>query len=103
MQSKGYSTRISERDGIQGWFGKGRDVLKSAGVTYIQELRVYRGDERIAGVYLATGNLTSDAEQIIAAKLSTRVHRSGNTIYFKAYIREPEQDNVDIHAWLAAF
>ena len=103
LQSKGYSTRISERDGIQGWFGKGRDVLKSAGVTDIQELRVYRGDERIAGVYLATGNLTSDAEQIIAAKLSTRVQRSGNTIYFKAYIREPEQDNVDIHAWLAAF
>jgi hypothetical protein len=103
LQSRGYSTKITAREGIQGWFGKGREVLKAAGVTDIQELRVYRGDDRIAGVYLATGNLTSDAEQIIAAKLSTRVQRSGNTIYFKAYIREPEQDNLDIQTWLAAF
>ncbi|GBL29874.1 hypothetical protein EMGBS10_10240 [Opitutia bacterium] len=103
LQSKGYTTRISDRDRIEGWFGSGRDVLRGTGVTEIKELRVYRGDDRVAGVYLATGNLTSDAEQIVATKLSTRVERSGNTIYFKAYIREPAQDNVDIKAWLAAF
>lgn len=103
LQSKGYTTRISDRDRIEGWFGNGRDVLRGTGVTEIKELRVYRGDDRVAGVYLATGNLTSDAEQVIATKLSTRVERSGNTIYFKAYIREPAQDNVDIKAWLAAF
>jgi len=103
LQSKGYTTRISDRDGIQGYFGHVRDVLRGTGVTEIKELRVYRGEERVAGVYLATGNLTSDAEQVIATKLATRVERSGNTVYFKAYFREPAQDDVDFTAWLAAF
>ena len=103
LQAKGYTTRVFDRDRIEGRAGNAVDVLKGTGVTELNELRVYNGDNRIAGVYVASGNLTSNAEQIIASKLSTRVLRSGHNVYFKAYIREPEQTDVDIHAWLAAF
>jgi hypothetical protein len=103
LQSKGYATRVSERDGIQGWFGNGRAVLKEAGVTEIKEMRVFRGDERVAGVYIAHGNFNGDSARIIATKLSTRAERAGDTIYFKAYTREPERDNVDLKAWLETF
>ena len=101
LKSKGYSTRVSDRTGLSGFID--RTALKEAGIIEIKEIRVYRGDERVAGVFIATGNLSSNSEQIVAARLSTRTLRNGDKIFFKAYIREPEQENLDINAWLNAF
>ncbi len=101
LKSKGYSTRVSDRTGLSGFID--RTALKEAGIIEIKEIRVYRGDERVAGVFIATGNLSANSEQIVAARLSTRTLRNGDKIFFKAYIREPEQENLDINAWLNAF
>jgi hypothetical protein len=101
LKAKGYSTRISDRDGIGGFVD--RALIKEAGVIEVKEIRVYRGDNRIGGVFVATGNLHANSEQIIAARLGTRTLRNGDKIFFHAYIREPEQDNLDINAWLNAF
>ncbi len=101
LKSKGYSTRVSDRTGLTGFID--RTALKEAGIIEIKEIRVYRGDERVAGVFIATGNLSSNSEQIVAGRLSTRTLRNGDKIFFKAYIREPEQENLDINAWLNSF
>ncbi len=101
LRTKGYTTRISDRGGFSGFVD--RAVLKEAGVIEIKEIRVYRGDQRVAGVFVATGNLSGNSEQIIAGRLSTRTLRNGDKIFFKAYIREPEQENLDINAWLNSF
>jgi hypothetical protein len=101
LLTKGYTTRLSDRGGFSGFID--RAVLKEAGIIEIKEIRVYRGDQRVAGVFVATGNLSVNSEQIVAGKLSTRTLRSGDKIFFKAYIREPEQENMDINAWLNSF
>ena len=101
LKSKGYTTRVSDRTGLSGFID--RAVLKEAGIIEINEIRVYRGDERVAGVFVATGNLSANSEQLVAARLATRTLRNGDKIFFKAYIREPEQDNMDINQWLSSF
>jgi hypothetical protein len=101
LKSKGYTTRVSDRTGLSGFID--RAVLKEAGIIEINELRVYRGDERVAGVFVATGNLSANSEQLVAARLATRTLRNGDKIFFKAYIREPEQENMDINQWLSSF
>jgi hypothetical protein len=101
LKSKGYTTRVTDRTGLSGFID--RAVLKEAGIIEINEIRVYRGDERVAGVFVATGNLSANSEQIVAGRLSTRTLRNGDKIFFKAYIREPEQENLDINAWLNSF
>ena len=101
LKSKGYTTRVSDRTGLSGFID--RAVLKEAGIIEINEIRVYRGDERVAGVFVATGNLSANSEQLIAARLATRTLRNGDKIFFKAYIREPEQENMDINQWLSSF
>ena len=101
LKSKGYTTRVSDRVGLVGFIDKA--VLKEAGIIEINEIRVYRGDERVAGVFFATGNLSANSEQLVAGRLGTRTLRNGDKIFFKAYIRNPEQENMDINAWLNAF
>ena len=101
LKSKGYTTRVSDRTGLSGFID--RAVLKEAGIIEINEIRVYRGDERVAGVFVATGNLSANSEQLVAARLATRTLRNGDKIFFKAYIREPEQENMDINQWLSSF
>lgn len=101
LKSKGYTTRVSDRVGFSGFIDKA--VLKEAGIIEINEIRVYRGDERVAGVFFATGNLSANSEQLVAGRLGTRTLRNGDKIFFKAYIRNPEQENMDINAWLNAF
>ncbi len=101
LKAKGYTTRVSDRTGLSGFID--RAVLKEAGIIEINEVRVYRGDERIAGVFFATGNLSANSEQLVAGRLATRTLRNGDKIFFKAYIREPEQENLDINAWLNSF
>ena len=101
LKAKGYTTRISDRDGIGGFVD--RALLKEAGIIEVKEIRVYRGDNRVAGVFIATGNLQANSEQLIAGRLGTRTLRNGDKIFFRAYIREPEQENLDINAWLNAF
>jgi hypothetical protein len=101
LKSKGYTTRVTDRTGLSGFID--RAVLKEAGIIEINEIRVYRGDERVAGVFVATGNLSANSEQLVAARLATRTLRNGDKIFFKAYIREPEQENLDINAWLNSF
>jgi hypothetical protein len=101
LKSKGYTTRVTDRTGLSGFID--RAVLKEAGIIEINEIRVYRGDERVAGVFVATGNLSANSEQLVAARLATRTLRNGDKIFFKAYIREPEQENMDINAWLNSF
>jgi hypothetical protein len=101
LKAKGYSTRISDRDGFGGFID--RALLKEAGIIEVKEIRVYRGDNRVAGVFIATGNLQANSEQIIAARLGTRTLRNGDKIFFKAYIREPAQENLDINDWLNSF
>ena len=78
-------------------------AMADAGVREIGYIKVYRGDKRIAGVYYATGALTSASEEIIAGQLGTRTLRSGDKIFFKAYNRDTGQDNLDINAWLNSF
>ena len=101
LKSKGYTTRVTDRTGLSGFID--RAVLKEAGIIEINEIRVYRGDERVAGVFVATGNLSANSEQLVAARLATRTLRNGDKIFFKAYIREPEQENMDINQWLSSF
>ena len=101
LKSKGYTTHVSDRTGLSGFID--RAVLKEAGIIEINEIRVYRGDERVAGVFVATGNLSANSEQLVAARLATRTLRNGDKIFFKAYIREPEQENMDINQWLSSF
>lgn len=101
LKSKGYTTRVSDRVGFSGFIDKA--VLKEAGIIEINEIRVYRGDERVAGVFFATGNLSANSEQLVAGRLATRTLRNGDKIFFKAYIRNPEQENMDVNAWLNAF
>lgn len=101
LKSKGYTTRVSDRTGLSGFID--RTALKEAGIIEINEIRVYRGDERVAGVFVATGNLSANSEQLVAARLATRTLRNGDKIFFKAYIRSPEQDNMDINQWLSSF
>lgn len=101
LEAKGYSVRVIEHDGFQGFVG--RAVLKEAGVIEIRELKVYRQGNKVGGVYVATGNLVSNAEQIIAMKMSTRAARSGNNIFFKAYTSDPDKEDIDVQAWLNSF
>lgn len=101
LKAKGYTTRVSDRNGLTGFID--RTALKEAGIIEIYEIRVYRGENRVAGVFVATGNLSANSEQNVAARLSTRTLRNGDKIFFKAYIREPEQENMDINAWLNSF
>jgi hypothetical protein len=101
LKSKGYTTRVSDHVGFSGFIDKA--VLKEAGIIEINEIRVYRGEERVAGVFFATGNLSANSEQLVAGRLATRTLRNGDKIFFKAYIRNPEQENMDINAWLNAF
>jgi hypothetical protein len=101
LKAKGYTTRLSERDGFGGFVD--RALLKEAGIIEVKEIRVYRGDERVAGVFIATGNLQANSEQLIAGRLSTRTVRNGDRIFFRAYIREPAQENLDINTWLNSF
>jgi len=101
LKAKGYTTLISERDGLGGFVD--RALLKEAGIIEIKELRVYRDGNRIAGVLFATGNLHANSEQLIASRLGTRTVRNGDKIFFRAYIREPAQENLDINEWMKAF
>jgi len=101
LKAKGYTTRVSDRSGLTGFID--RAALKEAGIIEINEIRVYRGEDRVAGVFIATGNLSANSEQIVAGRLSTRTLRNGDKIFFKAYIREPAQENMDINAWLNSF
>lgn len=101
VRAKGYTTRVSDRDGLGGFLD--RALLKEAGVIEVKELRVYRGEDRVGGVFIATGNLNANSEQLIAGRLGTRVLRNGDKIFFRAHILEPAQENVDINAWLNAF
>jgi hypothetical protein len=101
LKAKGYTTHLSERDGFGGFVD--RALLKEAGIIEVKEIRVYRGDERVAGVFIATGNLQANSEQLIAGRLSTRTVRNGDRIFFRAYIREPAQENLDINTWLNSF
>ncbi len=101
LKAKGYSTRVSN---LNWWIGFiGPTAMKEAGIIEINEIRVYRGDDRVAGVFVATGNLSANSEQIVAAQLSTRTLRNGDKIFFRAYIREPKQENMDINVWLGSF
>jgi len=101
LQSKGYSTKVNDKASFEGWFNT--TLLKEAGVVEVKEMRVYRGENRIAGVYLARGNFNSDSERIIAGKFDTRAKRVGDVIYFKTYIRDPEQKDLSVEDWLASF
>lgn len=101
LEAKGYSVRVVEHDGFQGFVG--RAVLKEAGVIEIRELRVYSRGNKVGGVYLATGNLVGNAEEIIAMKMSTRAARSGNTILFKAYTNDPDKEDIDVQSWVNSF
>lgn len=101
LKAKGYTTRLSDRDGFGGFID--RALLKEAGIIEVKEIRVYRGDNRVAGVFIATGNLQANSEQLIAGRLGTRTVRNGDKIFFRAYIREPAQENLDINDWLNSF
>ena len=101
FRSKGLSVEIDRDATVSGF--RSDKAMADAGVREIGYIKVYRGDKRIAGVYYATGALTSASEEIIAGQLGTRTLRSGDKIFFKAYNRDTGQDNLDINAWLNSF
>ena len=101
FRAKGLSVEIDRDATVSGF--RSDKAMADAGVREIGYIKVYRGDKRIAGVYYATGALTSASEEIIAGQLGTRTLRSGDKIFFKAYNRDTGQDNLDINAWLNSF
>jgi hypothetical protein len=101
LRAKGYSVEIDRDATLSG--SRSDNALAIAGVREIVYIKVYRADKRIAGVYYATGELNAASEEIIAGKLGTRTLRSGDKIFFKAYNRETDQENLDINEWMKAF
>jgi hypothetical protein len=101
FRAKGLSVEIDRNATVPGF--RSDKAMADAGVREIGYIKVYRGDKRIAGVYYATGALTSASEEIIAGQLGTRTLRSGDKIFFKAYNRDTGQENLDINAWLNSF
>ncbi|MEN9815329.1 MAG: hypothetical protein RLZZ412_1311 [Verrucomicrobiota bacterium] len=101
FRSKGLSVEIDRDATVPGF--RSDKAMAEAGVREVGYIKVYRGDKRIAGVYYATGALTSASEEIIAGQLGTRTLRSGDKIFFKAYNRDTGQENLDINAWLNSF
>lgn len=101
FRAKGLSVEIDRDATVPGF--RSDKAMADAGVREIGYIKVYRGDKRIAGVYYATGALTSASEEIIAGQLGTRTLRSGDKIFFKAYNRDTGQENLDINAWLNSF
>jgi len=101
FRSKGLSVEIDRDATVPGF--RSDKAMAEAGVREVGYIKVYRGDKRIAGVYYATGALTSASEEIIAGQLGTRTLRSGDKIFFKAYNRDSGQENLDINAWLNSF
>lgn len=101
FRAKGLSVEIDRDATVPGF--RSDKAMADAGVRAIGYIKVYRGDKRIAGVYYATGTLTSASEEIIAGQLGTRTLRSGDKIFFKAYNRDTGQENLDINAWLNSF
>lgn len=98
LKSRGYSVQIDRSASLPGF--RTEEAVVSAGAKEIGYIKVYKGDHRIAGVFFATGNFTSDSDKAIAGRLGTRTLRNGGTIFFKAYNRETQQENLDIEAWL---
>jgi len=101
LKSKGYSVKIDPEVTLIGVHGDKR--MASVGLNKVGYIKVYNGEKRIAGVFFATGDFDSAKEEIIAGHLRTRTLRNGDKIFFKAFIREPEQENMDINAWLNSF
>jgi hypothetical protein len=101
LKSKGYTVQIDHDVTLIGVRGDKR--MAEAGLKEVSYLKVYKGEKRVAGVFFSTGPFTASSEEVIAARLGTRTLRNGDKIFFKAYIREPEQDNLDINAWLNSF
>lgn len=98
LHSKGYTVQIDHDVTLIGVRGEKR--MASVGLKEVSYLKVYKGEKRVAGVFFASGAFSAADEQVIAGHLGTRTLRSGDKIFFKAYIREPEQENLDINAWL---
>ena len=111
LKAKGYSTRVIKRDGLGGYID--RAILRDAGVIELKEIQVFKGaedyrmfrdpDRRAGFVLMATGNFNDESEKIIQSRLNTRTLRNGNMIFFKACLREPEREDVDVNNWLSSF
>lgn len=101
LKAQGYSVQIDHSASLPGF--RTEEAVVAAGAKEIGYIKVYKGDKRIAGVFFATGDFAANSDKIIADRLGTRTLRNGGTIFFKAYIREPAQDNLDINEWLNSF
>lgn len=101
LKSKGYTVQVERTTRLPGF--QTEAAVTADGAHEISYIKVYKGEKRIAGVFFATGNFNAESEQVIASRLGTRTLRNGDKIFFQAYIREPEQQNLDINAWLNAF
>ena len=101
LKAKGYTVQVERTTRLPGF--QTEAAVTAAGAHEISYIKVYKSEKRIAGVFFATGNFNAESEQTIASRLGTRTLRNGDKIFFQAYIREPEQLNLDINAWLNSF
>jgi hypothetical protein len=96
-QAKGYRSKIDDRS-----FGRYQSALERAGVRgQVNEVLLYGQDgSKHAGVYVIEGEFSQSSEEIIQRTLQTKTLRTGNLIYFNAYLMNPPQNHVDVLDWL---